>query len=243
MKGIVYQIEIGPYKQIGSTGDLQQRSYHHKYHLERGDHYNRFMQRVYNKYKVVEIVVLFEYETRKQAYEKEQDLLDKHYRQPYYLMEHPMAVGGSKPGIQHPGYGKKRPAHSNYLKENPDKCGLRYKRTEEHLKKASDRAKGWVSARDAKGNVVRVTKDEFNGRDDLKGHAANKSSPKRYRPVACIEDGINFVSIQEASKHYGISSGNIVENIKNRKRIGVKKLGREINFKYLEKTVVESLTL
>lgn len=65
------------------------------------------MQRVYNKYRTFEIVKLYEFSTREEAYKKEQELLDEFYKQPYYTMEFPMATGGSKPGKNNSNYGKK----------------------------------------------------------------------------------------------------------------------------------------
>ena len=58
MIGIVYEIQIGPYKQIGSTHDLEERKYHHLNLLTKNKHYNVFLQRTYNKYSVFKIVEL-----------------------------------------------------------------------------------------------------------------------------------------------------------------------------------------
>jgi len=239
MIGIVYEIRIGPYKQIGSTHDLEERRYHHLNLLVKNKHYNQFLQRTYNKYNVFKIVELYRFPTREEGYKKEQELLDLFYRKPYYMMEHPMASGGSKPGKEHPNYGKKRPGHSQFLKDNPSKCGLRYKRTEEHTQHMREMLKGKVICKDLEGNTFSVTKEEYHRREDLVGVSSGIVKPNARKSIKCVEDNLIFDSLKEASKHYGISSSNICENIKHNKLIGIKKLGRSISFIYCRKDLVD----
>jgi hypothetical protein len=98
MKGIVYQIEIGNYKQIGSTTDYSRRKWEHKSTLKRNVHKNMFLQNVYNKYNSFEMRILYQFETLEEAREKEQDLLNELFGKPYYTMLNPLANGGSKKG-------------------------------------------------------------------------------------------------------------------------------------------------
>jgi hypothetical protein len=98
MKGIVYQIEIGKYKQIGSTTNYSRRKWEHKSTLKRGVHKNIFLQNVYNNHNSFEMRILYQFETLKEAREKEQELLDELCGKPYYTMLNHFANGGSKKG-------------------------------------------------------------------------------------------------------------------------------------------------
>lgn len=232
MKGIVYQIEIDKYKYIGSTHDLEERFYHHRNLLSKNKHYNKFLQRVYNKYSTINIIVLYEYDNRDDAYNKEQELLDQHYKQKYYMMEHPKAIGGSLPGENHPLYGKKRPKHAEWMKENnPGK----YERTVDHRLKLKNRLIDKVLCRNQKNNILTVSKIEFDSRQDLVGITGGIDQPKLRKRVKCIQDDLIFESIKEASKFYNdIGSSNIIKSIKKEVSIGQKKLSRSLNFCYMQ---------
>lgn len=86
MKNIVYSIQIGPYIQIGSTNNLERRMAEHLNALKKEKHKNKFMQNVYNKYKVFSYNVIKSFETREQAYSYEQQLLHECSGMPYYMM-------------------------------------------------------------------------------------------------------------------------------------------------------------
>jgi len=231
MIGIVYEIQIGPYKQIGSTHNLEERKYHHLNLLVKNKHYNQFLQRVYNKYNTFEIVELCRFPTREEGYKKEQEMLNQFYGQPCYTMEHPMAVGGSRPGKEHPNFGKKRPEHSQFLKDNPDKSGLRYKRTEEHLKQLRKKQLNKVVCKDLKGNTFVVTKEEYDRRKDLVGISSGIIKPNARKHIKCLEDGKEFHGIVECGKYYGVPPGQISEQLKGkREHVGLKKYEKGLHF-------------
>jgi predicted GIY-YIG superfamily endonuclease len=231
MKGIVYQIEINKYKYIGSTHNLEERFYHHKNLLVKNNHYNKFLQRVYNKYNVINVSILYEYDNREDAYSKEQELLDQLYKRPNYMMEHPKAIGGSLPGELHPLFGKKRPNHSKWMKENnPGK----YVRTSDHIDVLRNSRKDMVTCKDKNNNTHIISKSEFDLRDDLVGITSGVDQPKLRKHIKCIEDNIIFESIKQASEFYNsIGSSNIIKSIKNDKPIGRKKLNRLLTFCYI----------
>ena len=231
MKGIVYQIEINNYKYIGSTHNLCERFYHHCILLTKNKHYNKFIQRVYNKYKSISIDILFEFESREEAYKKEQELLIEFYKKPFYMMCHPKAIGGSLPGKDHPSYGKKRPKHSEWMKIH--RIG-QYHRTETLKQSLREKNLNKVVCKDLQGKKYVVDRLEFNSRNDLFGVTANIDQLKLRKKVMCIEDNLIFNSIKEASIFYkNIGSSNIIKNMKYSQLLGEKKLGRNINFKYL----------
>jgi hypothetical protein len=129
-----------------------------------------------------------------------------------------------------PNYGKKRPDQSAWMKEN----GIgRYKRTEEHKNNLRNRLSNKVICKDADGNKLSVDKNEFDNRQDLVGISSGIKQPKLNKKVECIEDSIIFESIKAAALYYGLSSGNIVSNIKSGNKLGGRKLGRCINFRYI----------
>lgn len=68
---VVYQIKIGPKKQIGSTSVFEKRMYRHLHFLKKGCHWNTHMQFSYNKYNNFSYEILFEFDTREEAYKKE----------------------------------------------------------------------------------------------------------------------------------------------------------------------------
>ena len=90
--GVVYKIEIEGKYQIGSTNNLKCRMYSHLYSLKKGTHSNNKMQNRYNKYKSFSYSVIFEFESREEAYLKEQELLDLYFGKEDYLMCNPNAT-------------------------------------------------------------------------------------------------------------------------------------------------------
>jgi hypothetical protein len=118
MKNIVYQLEIGPYKQIGSTNNVKRRLSEHSSLLKLGRHPNKLMQGAYNKYQSLMYTILGTFATREEAYKYEQVLLDQYYKTSGYLMMSNNATGYMS-GESHPN--KKdgfRLAQSNRMKIN-----------------------------------------------------------------------------------------------------------------------------
>jgi len=93
MNNVVYEIQIGPYKQIGSTNNLKRRMSEHLNALKNNKHKNKFMQSVYNRYNSFSCFTLKTFMCREQAYNYEQQLLIKYYKQPDYLMLSNAAIG------------------------------------------------------------------------------------------------------------------------------------------------------
>lgn len=162
MENVVYQLEIGPYKQIGSTNDLERRMCEHLGMLKSGKHYNHFLQGAYNNYKVFNYQILKTFSTRDEAYFYEQELLNEFYGKEGYTMLSNHATGFMS-GDSHPNKAKKfrdnqsqrmkqnnpmkdpkvvekqKESLRNYRKDNPQ--NLDYLRTEDVLKKKSESMK------------------------------------------------------------------------------------------------------
>lgn len=113
---VVYQIKIGPWKQIGSTSKYKVRMREHRNSLIKGMHWNKILQNAWNKYSNFESEILSEWSTREEAYFEEQKLLDLYYKKENYAMISPKAYG-TLSGENHPSYGIKRPQHSEFMKE------------------------------------------------------------------------------------------------------------------------------
>lgn len=165
MNNVVYEIQIGPYKQIGSTNDLKRRMSEHLNLLKKETHYNIFMQNAYNKYKTFSYTILKCFLAREDAYGYEQKLLNEYYRKPGYLMMSNHATGFMS-GDFHPNKSLAvRKAHSFRMKTNnpmkdpqivkKQKTSLReyrkvnpqnldYLRTDEVLKKKSESMKRYL---------------------------------------------------------------------------------------------------
>lgn len=232
MASYVYQLEIGPYKQIGSTGNLEERKYHHLNLLKQSKHYNQYLQRIFNKYGgVFDWRVLSTHNTREEAYLEEQKLLDLYYRKPYYTMEHPSAIGGSKPGIDSYMYGKK---HSEETKR---KIGEKHKGkvvSKETRDKLKEQRLGKVSCRDVYGNTKTVTKEEFDKRSDLVGTTAGMSKLKARKLIRCIENQKTYKGIVEAGNLLGVPPGQISENLKGKRiKVAPKKYPGGLTFELL----------
>jgi predicted GIY-YIG superfamily endonuclease len=93
MNNVVYEIQIGPYRQVGSTNNLERRMSEHLNSLEMKKHANRFMQNAHSKYKSFSYKILRSFETREEAYSYEQELLNQYFRSPGYLMMSNHATG------------------------------------------------------------------------------------------------------------------------------------------------------
>jgi len=138
-----------------------------------------------------------------------------------------------KTGDNNPNFGKKRPSHSDWLKLNGS--GLSYKRTDFHIQNLKESRVGKVSCKDSKGNILIVSKEEFDSREDLFGISHNTNQIKLRKKVKCIEDDLIFNSIKEASEYYNnIGSPSIIRSIKLKVQVGIKKLGRSIKFEYVK---------
>lgn len=230
MQGVVYEIQIGPYKQIGSTGNLKEREYHHLNLLKTNRHYNKYLQRVFNKYgKQYVLVVVEEFKTREEAYQEEQRLLDLYYKKPYYTMEHPKAVGGSNPGKNSFMYGK---THSEETKKKiGDKHRGKVVSKETRLKQKRKR-EGKVTCKNELGEFTVVTKEEYDNSPNLVGISAGMIKLKARKQVICEQDKLIHNGVKEAAAYYGVPPGQISENIRGkREKVGVKKYKGGLTFK------------
>jgi group I intron endonuclease len=93
--------------------------------------------------------------------------------------------------------GKKRPEHSNFLKQNG--CGLSYERTQKH-----------------KDNLSLMMKEVWNmKRDEISKKIANNKMGKGLKPIICDTlIGMEFKSLTEASNILRLNKGNICEVLK-----------------------------
>ncbi len=104
--------------------------------------------------------------------------------------------GTKRPSLK----GKKRPEHSNFLKENGS--GLSYKRTQEHKDNLSTMMKGiWENKKEEIGK--KITQGKMG---------------KGVKPIICDTlFGMEFKSLKEASELLGLNKGNICEVLKGNK--------------------------
>jgi len=162
---VVYQIIIGPYKQIGSTNNVKRRMSEHLRQLKSGKHANLLMQGAYNKYALFDFTILKTFSTREEAYQYEQILLNELCRTKGYLMMSNHATGFMS-GKSHPNKAvefrsnqsqrmiqnnpmkdpqiveKQKTSLREHRKVNPQ--NLDYLRTEEVLKKKSESMKRYL---------------------------------------------------------------------------------------------------
>ena len=78
----VYRIDLGGgWFYLGSSKDLTKREGKHRWELGRGDHGNKILQNVFNKYQKFDFIVLGRYPVG-EILGHEQVLLDKHFKDP-----------------------------------------------------------------------------------------------------------------------------------------------------------------
>jgi len=82
IKSGVYRIDLGNgWFYVGSSQDLVKREGKHRWELDRGDHGNKIVQNVFNKYREFDFIILGRYPVG-EILEHEQVLLDKHFKDP-----------------------------------------------------------------------------------------------------------------------------------------------------------------
>lgn len=207
---VVYEIQIGPYKQIGSTSNLKKRMNDHLRELISQTHTNSFMQFVYNKYKTFAYLILKECETREEAYKEEQLLLDMHYKKPGYMMLQKSAHGSSS-GKDCIVYGIKRPDQSKRMKENNPM------KNQETVKKISEKLKVVYGTEEMRKRCSDVWTEE-----KRKKQSVNKSGSGngRAHKVICLETGKIFDTINDACAYFNRTRGTICDW--HKKKIKVK---------------------
>jgi len=222
-------MQIGEYKQIGSTQNLKEREYHHLNLLTQNKHYNKYLQRVYNKYNKVTFKILYSFTTRKEAYQKEQELLNKYYSTPNYTMGSAVACGGSLPGIEANMYRKK---HSEEAKRKISEGNKGKKVSQEAKEKLREVSLGKVTCRNANGQFLKVSKEEFDKRPDLVGCCRGISKPNARKKVQCIETGEVYNGVVQAGRILKVPPGQISQNLKGtRLKVGVKSYIGGLTFK------------
>jgi hypothetical protein len=206
---VIYQIKIGPWKQIGSTSNIKTRMRTHIRELQKGVHHNSIMQKAYNKYKSFEYKIIKECETREQAYEEEQILLDKFFKKPYYSMQCAKATGSGS-GDKCIMYGKKRPDQSQRMRNNNP---MHNPLVSENMRR--QKIELYSSEEKRKEASLLWTEEK------RKAQSINKTGSKNGRAtkVKCIETGKVFDTIKDASLHFNKSMATI--RYWNRKKIKV----------------------
>ena len=92
---VIYKLEFGEYFYIGSTNNFEKRLVNHLNCLKRKGHYNKFMQRVYNKYGFTGSSILEADIPIEKQYEREQEYIDLYIKHPKCVNGAPLAKGGS----------------------------------------------------------------------------------------------------------------------------------------------------
>ena len=206
---VVYQIKIGPWKQIGSTNNLKKRMKDHFRELAKGTHGNSIMQRAYLKYNMFEYEILSEYESREEAYLQEQLLLDKFFKKPYYSMQCASA-SGSGSGDKCIMFGKKRPEQSQFMRfHNPMK-------NKKIARELGDKLKIKYTTDDYKKKFQSLWTNE---KKIIQSKKLSGASNGRSQKVLCIESGTVFLTIQDAAKFFNRSSATISRWNKNKIKV------------------------
>lgn len=64
--------------------------------------------------------------------------------------------------------------------------------------------------------------------------ACKKPKPHLHKKIRCLTDDLVFDSLKAAAEHYSLLPGNISQNIRKNKVVGLRKLGRALTFEYLD---------
>lgn len=207
---VVYQIKIGPYKQIGSTKNIKNRMSHHLRELSNNRHSNPFMQAVYNKYKSFSYRIIKECKTRDEAFNEEQILLYKYYGKSGYMMMSNKAYGSSS-GKNSIMWGKKRPDQSQFMKNNNPM------KNEIVVKKLSKKLKKLYNTKEKKKQFSDLWTKEKRKKQSIT-HSGSKNG--RAKKVSCLETGKIFDTINDAAIYFNRTVGTI--SGWNKKKIKVK---------------------
>lgn len=207
---VVYEIQIGPYKQIGSTKNIKNRMAHHLRELSNNRHSNPFMQTVYNKYRSFNYKVIKECKTRDEAFNEEQILLDKYYGKPGYMMMSNKAYGSSS-GKNSIMWGKKRPDQAEFMRNNNPM------KNEVVVKKISEKLKVLYNTKEKKKQFSDLWTEEKRKKQSIT-HSGSKNG--RAKKVTCLETGKIFNTINDAAVYFNRTVGTISEW--NKKKIKVK---------------------
>jgi len=97
MNSGIYQICIGEYSYFGSSKNVKKRINEHKSALNRGKHYNRKMQSVFNKHKEFDAFQVYECD-EDILLQVEQEYIDTHYGLPDCMNLDNTAQRGGKLG-------------------------------------------------------------------------------------------------------------------------------------------------
>jgi group I intron endonuclease len=131
---------------------------------------------------------------------EECNVVELNSKEEYYILKHNSHINGlniklaSKPSWT----GKKRPEHSDYLKQHGS--GLSYLRTEQHKNNMSDIMKNVWSER----------------RDDIIQKIKINKIGKKTKSIKCNETGIIYSSIKECSEQMNISKGILCSFVKGK---------------------------
>jgi predicted GIY-YIG superfamily endonuclease len=187
-KYCVYQIEISGNIQIGSTNNIKRRMVEHKSLLRLNKHHNKHMQNVYNKYKHFSYTILYEFDTREEAYSKEQELLNENYGKNNYLMCSNSAIGAPYGDASHMKL-------DEYKKAASEKCVFKnlkftgdnnHMKLDYHRKRQSELVKGANNPMYGKTSPMKGKRNEgasiyMKGRDGEKHPMYGKKLSKQHR--------------------------------------------------------------
>lgn len=207
---VVYQISIGSFKQIGSTCNLKTRMQDHLRELKKGSHHNSKMQNVYDECKDFSYVILVECSSREDAFEKEQELLDIHFKKDGYLMMCAKAMGSGS-GDKCVMFGKKRPDQSDRMRSNNPMKNPITKRL------VSKKHKELFSTLEMRKKCSESWTEKKRATQSKKLSGSNNG---RAQKVKCLESQKIFLSLQEAATYFKRSSATIASW--NRQKIKVK---------------------
>jgi hypothetical protein len=171
----VYEIAIGPKKQIGSTSYIQKRMNKHLRELIKNSHWNSYMQNAYNKYLIFNYSILSSWKTREEAFIEEQRLLDNFFGKENYTMQSKKAIGAS-PDSEYVRYwkGKKLP---DAMKQKISNAQKGRKLSEDHKRLISESLKGEKKSDFTKEKMKGPKSDKM--KRAMSDYAKNRSSSHR----------------------------------------------------------------
>lgn len=229
MTQYIYKIQntINQNFYIGRTKDLKARWSKHQRLLVNDRHFNRHLQRAYNKYgEVFEYTILHQIDSnnveseQSLAKELEQEYIDKHFGKPYFYNLSKSSVNGITTGENHIFYGKhpKEWLGEGYLKAletNRSKTGEKNsfygkKHTEETLAILSEKCKLYGECNSFYG---KQHSDET--KEKIRETKAQNKENYSKNPTRKVEiDGIIFDKVKDGIAYLGIGETTFYSRMK-----------------------------
>ena len=229
MRGI-YEITISDKRYFGSCEDFKTREASHRYHLTRGTHHNKRLQNLWNKYSTA--MFTFIEEVAGDIYNREQEIIDEHFNQPYCVNLAPIIGGGrvyepNEKTIQKQMATKKRTGNYGGANENSWKAAAA---ANTGTKRSSETKQ---KMRDAKREFIKNNPDFYNNALD---RGRRNRWEKECKLFVLVKDGIEHGPYRTCNEVDILSHPSVLA-LKNGKKAAVK----GYSFKFCTDTNFEEL--